>query len=336
MKNKILYFSLIATILLFNSCSNEDSLSGIEIESGRKISITASMPEGEPTTRVDLNQNSKNIELIWKVNDEIEVLFVQGPNRLKQKVIVTSTSPDKKTAYFDIIIPAALKTGTYDFYGVYGGNGLLETDPTIAIMPRGPYNANSLNIGSSSIQSRKDVVLFFSYKNIPATSPQKSVDFKHLGSLFNISINDFNPTIASFLASQDINQIRLVGVNNNDKNWAFNSIFCGQYFDMVNNKFLYQENSSNYIYFNPITPGLSGGILNLWGWYPMVGKVWPELKLVMTNSKEEAVIISTNSKLAKTTAPVAGKTYHFYIAHDNTPPPATKFYFSNDTFTALP
>ncbi|MGV8964551.1 MAG: hypothetical protein ACOH2V_14385, partial [Candidatus Saccharimonadaceae bacterium] len=168
MRNKIFYSITIATILLFGSCNNELSIPETEIESPRTISLTASMPEDEPTTRVDLNKIEKNIELTWNVNDEIQVVFVQGANKLKQKALVNSTSLDKKTAYFDINIPSLLTTGTYDLYGVYGGNGLSDENPTNAILPRGPFNANSLNIGNSSIESRKDVMLFFSYKNIPA------------------------------------------------------------------------------------------------------------------------------------------------------------------------
>ncbi len=336
MKIKILYFTTITSLFLFLSCSNEGSPAETQIDSGHKISLTASMPEDEPTTRVDLNKNEKNIELTWKVNDEIQIVFVQGSNKLKQRVIVNRTSVDKKTAYFDINIPETLKTGTYDFYGVYGGNGLADDNFTNAILPRNPYNANSLNIGNSSIQSRKDVVLYFSYKNIPVGSPQTSVVFKHLGSLFSIDINVINPTIANFLSTLKINQVRLIGVNNNDKKWAFNSIACGQIFDLVNKKFYWLENASNYINFNLSTPDNSDGVISIWGWYPMIGKDWPELELEFINSKGETVITSINRKEAKKTAPVAGKTYYFYIAHDNTPPPATNFYFSNAAFNSMP
>lgn len=336
MRNIILYFTIIAAIMLYSACSNDTLLTETEIEPGRTISFAASMPENEPLTRVDLNQNGKNIELSWKKGDEIQIVFVQGQNKSKQKVLVTSTSPDKKTAYFDIKIPQELKTGTYDFYGVYGGNGLADDNFTNAILPRGPFEANSLNIGTSSVQSRKDVMLYFSYKKIPAASPLTSVEFKHLGSLFNVTLNDINPTIAGFLGTLSISQIRLEGVNNNDKNWAFNSIKCGQIFDLVDKNFSWLENANNYIYFNPKTPAFTEGIIDLWGWYPMIGKFWPELKLVMTKSDGTVLITSTNSLAAKSTAPVAGKTYHFYVVHDNAPPPATKFYFSNAALTPIP
>ncbi len=331
----IKYFTTIATILFLGSCSNDGFLHETENESRRTISLTAFMPEGEPSTRVDLNQIGKNIELTWKVNDEIQIVFVQGSNKLKQVVFVTSTSIDKKTAYFDIDIPKALTTGKYDFYGVYGGNGLSDSNPTNAILPRTPFRAITLNSDPSSVQSRKDVVLYFSYKNLSASSPQTSVAFKHLGSLFGIVINDINPTISDFLIAQNLNEIRLVGINNDDKKWAFNSIICGQIYDLESETYPNIGSASNYISFMPTEPDISGN-MTLWGWYPMTGKLWPELKLEITNSMGATFITSINSKEAKATAPIIGKTYYFYLAHDNTPPPATNFYFSNSAFKLLP
>ncbi len=336
MRNKIVYFTIIATIIFLGACSNE-LLPENEIETGYTISLIASMPEEEPTTRVDLNKNERNIELTWKVNDEIQIVFVQeGVPVSTQSVYVTNIFNAGKRASFSINLPKEITTGTYDFYGVYGGNGLLPENPTIALLPRNPYNASSLNIGPSSIESRKDVVLYFSYKNVPVNTPPTSVSFKHLGSLFSVVVDDPNSTMAEYLISQNVSQIRLTGVNNEDKKWAFNSIACGQRFNLATEKFVDYGNSNNYIYFNLFPINFSEELITVWGWYPMPGKVWPELKLEFTNANGSNSISTINSQPAKTIAPVAGKSYYFYVTHDNAPAPERKFYFSDAAFNRLP
>ncbi len=337
MSKIIVYITTIVTIIFFGACNNEEFLPETEVETGRTISLTASMPEESPVTRVDLDKDGKNIELTWKVNDQIQIVFAQGGVPVfAQAVYVTSTSNGGKTANFSIKLPEEITTETFDLYGVYGGNGLLPEDLTIAVLPRNPYNANSLNIGPSSVESRKDVVLYFSYKNIPVNSPQTSVKFKHLGSLFSVVIDDANSTMYDYLASQDLRQIRLTGVNNENQKWAFNSIACGQRFNMASEKFIDYDNSSNYIYYNLSSINFSDGLITVWGWYPMPGKVWPELKLELTDSSGTKSISTVNRKPAKGIAPVAGKSYYFYVTHDNATAPNRKFYFSDAAFNVLP
>lgn len=336
MSKIIVYITTIVTIIFWGACNNEEFLPETEVETVRTIELTASMPEEDPVTRVDLDKDGKNIELTWKVNDEIQIVFIQkGVPVSAESVYVNSTSNGGKTANFSIKLPKEITTGTFDLYGVYGGNGLLPEDPTIAVLPRNPYNANSLNIGPSSVESRKDVVLYFSYKNIPVNSPQTSVQFKHLGSLFSIVIDDTNANMADYLSSQDISQIHLIGVNNENQKWAFNSIACGQRFNLVTEKFVDYGNSNNYIYYKLSPINFTDGLITVWGWYPMPGKIWPELKLEFTNSRGSNSILTVNSKLAKGIAPVAGKSYYFYVTHDNAPAPNRKFYFSDAAFNVL-
>lgn len=68
MREKILPFIIISTVMFFVSCSNEELLEN-KSEKEHAISLTASMPEDDdPTTRMTLDQlPNKTIDLKWVV-----------------------------------------------------------------------------------------------------------------------------------------------------------------------------------------------------------------------------------------------------------------------------
>lgn len=125
MKKKLLYITMIATILLFGACSNEELLTE---STGRTISLSVSMTDGQNNTRVDLNNDTINrtVELKWKVDDPIQLVFDQeGITKTSVLATVKRISEGGKTAHFNIEIPPSVaEGGRFTLYGVYGGGGI--------------------------------------------------------------------------------------------------------------------------------------------------------------------------------------------------------------------
>ncbi len=299
MRNKLLYLFTIASIVLFGACSNEDVLPETNTESGRTLSLTASMPDDNPSTRVILNpQTDKSIEVRWAQNDEIQLAFVQGANKIKETVTVTSISNNGKTAHFDIPIPSEV-VGQFKLYGVYGGGGIVIEDPNpVAIMPTVVGNGLSNNL-----------MLHFEY-DMNTEDSDASVVFKHLGSLFNISLINVEDIPAEIISQ--IVDLRLVEVGGDSK-WAYNSVGSQKY-DLETGIFLNQGSAGNYISLK----SAGGNPSTLWAWYPLLpGKVWPELEIQLIGANETVLTTSINSK-TRLKAPVAGMSYNFYAEWDGT------------------
>ncbi|MDD4728742.1 MAG: phosphodiester glycosidase family protein [Dysgonamonadaceae bacterium] len=322
-----MYFSAIAILLFLSGCKNDTSFNEINKEltadkSDRTNTLTASMPKGrgnEPTTRIDLTHESdKSITLTWEEDDQLELVFVQGDTKIKSIAKVVHISGDEKNALFHITLPKEIKTGEFDLYGVYGGGGLSDNDPTLIKLPENAGSASSL----ASIKERKDVMLHFASKNININNPKISVTFQHLGSLFSINVKNTSSKSLSNLAGA-----RLVGVSGDGK-WAYNTGVGGNMYDLVNGEFLNQETAGNYVSFKAETNSLSSGkIITFWGWYPTLpDKSWPELKLDL-RSESESLFISSNSNPERDTPTVSGKSYYLFATWDG-----SNLEFSNESF----
>ncbi|MGV8962781.1 MAG: CotH kinase family protein [Candidatus Saccharimonadaceae bacterium] len=304
MRKNLIYFTSIAIIFYLVSCSNESLLPDNKPDSARTISLTASMPSENPTTRVDLTEKAdKSIALTWEVGDQLELAFVQGETKIKDIVTVKNISPDGKKAQFDIIVPAGIQTETFDLYGVYGGGGLSAVNPSLVNLPTNAGSAGSL----ISVKGRKDVMLYFASKNMQTAAPQASVVFKHLGSLFNITLKNISTN-----SYNNLGEVRLVGPEGG--NWAFNSGAGGGVYDLVSGEFQNTASAGNYISFKAENSELSnGGSVTFWGWYPpLPGEVWPQLKLQVVDTDGNIVYTSDNSKKTRTDVTDVGKSYYFY------------------------
>lgn len=315
MRKNIFYLTTIATILFFGSCSNEEFFAENTPETERTISLTASIPSDEPTTRVDLTQDGKSIILTWVVGDDIELLFKQGATEITQTVTVATISNEGKKAHFDVDIPPEITAGAFDLYGVYGGGGLSTSDPTKAVLPQGATFATSLNAQNdfSSVERRKDVMLYFASKNIQTTNPQVSVLFKHLGALFSITVTNIGE-----YDIDDLVEARLVEVGNSGAIWAYNTDSGGEEFDLVNEEFIVNYAGYYYISFYTNENYLYiGNSVTFWAWYPpLPNVVWPELMLELYDSNGELVAESGNTKPARTNPTMPGKAYYFYAELD--------------------
>lgn len=312
--------------MLLGACSNEELLADRNPNEERTISLTAAI-SSEPTTRIALMQQENNtIALTWETDDEIELLFKQGTIEIKQTVTLTSISNDGKRAQFDIVIPNEINEGAFDLYGVYGGGGLSDTNPTLATLPQYLGLASSLNtpwynnpsFSFSSVQDRKDVMLYFASKGVQTTNPKASVAFKHLGSLFSVTVMN---TGATNLNNLDFTALHGVDENGNwdsSGNWAYNGDFGEKNFDLVNEIFLDVESGGSYITFETESNTLaSGESITFWGWYPPLPNVnWPRLSLELVDTDGEVMFETVNPHPARNQPLSAGKAYYFYADFD--------------------
>ena len=213
MKQKILQFVMVVSLVFIGACNEDDMLPESTPNSSRTISITASMPDEEPSTRVALDKlEDKSIALTWESGDKLDLAFVQGENKIKSTITIKGISENGKKAQFDIVIPEEINEGDFDLYGVYGGGGLDETDPTQVILPVKAGAAGSLK----NVQTRKDVMLYFASKDMGVAKPSATVTFIHLGSLFSVTLKNTSDS-----AIEGLKEARLVGVGS-DENWAYN------------------------------------------------------------------------------------------------------------------
>ena len=176
---------LVGILMLFvGACNTHDDLLVNQPQQTRTLTLTATMPDDGPTTRVALEKKDDNsIALTWQDGDELQLLFVQ--NDIKEKAIATikNITEEGKKAQFDIVLPTNINDGNFTLYGIYGGGGLDDANPAIVKLPANPGSATSL----ADVQTRKDVMLYFKSTNIDAAKPTAAVSFEHLGSLLNIT-----------------------------------------------------------------------------------------------------------------------------------------------------
>lgn len=344
MKKLFPSFIAIAIIIFLVACSNEDLILKENTEpkvEGYTLSLTASIPNDEPTTRIGLERDGKKINVTWLAGYHLQFAIVQGENKYRQGLSLSPSniSNDGKTVDFNLELPNSStgfdKDEPFDVYGLYGLYDLFDDGPVYSLS-----NDNHTNViltkdaGSmgtlQAIQLRGDVMIYFKETGINLSNPPTSVTFKHLGSLFAINIRN---VVAP--SSTTVTQARLVGVDDNgvvltEGNWAYNNGAGGKTFDLVNEAFQDTTSGGNYISFTTAGSQWNAGTTTtLWGWYPpLPNKAWPALRLQMTNNDGVASISSLNFKPARATAPLAGKAYHFYARWNG-----VNLVFTDETFT---
>ena len=318
---KAIIFIFITAVIFTVSCK-DDRLSDKELTSkGRIITLSAVMPEDELQTRIALTKVDRNVNLTWEDGDQLQLCFVQGATKIKQTVTVKNISTDRKKAGFDIVVPGEITTGNFDLYGVYGGGGLSESNPIMAVLPSNPENAVSL----AGVKTRKDVMLKFAKTSIAVSNPVISVTFQHMGSLFCVSVKNTGST-----SLESIKQARIKATTNG---WANNTgAGAGQY-DLVNNTFSAETISGNYLSFNAAASTLAAGeTMSFWAWYPSVpSALWPQLKLELIKTDDSSLAVSVTSKPERTEATAAGKSFYFYATWDG-----SQLEFADAAFTPVP
>lgn len=327
MRKKLLSFVALAAIVFLGACSNEELLP----EPDQTFTFSATMPDDNPTTRVTLTEEGKDIALRWETDDTMPFVVTQGSVSFlgTSTIQPNSINSDGKKALFNAT-PSTPTTGfnpnqPFNFYGVYGGRGLAFTNPTNALLPDDPSASRSLD----EVQENNDVMLYFAHENVTTSQLQNGVTLNHLGSLFNITVkNNCDTGILNLEAGA-----QLYGVNNNNNDdWAYDFTTVGTVFDLTSGTFKNTGTGINVINFSTSTVQIAPGEeVTYWSWYPILpNNTWPELKLVL-NSANPNNLITANSKPIRNTPAIAGKNYRFYAEFDG-----VNFNFTNDQFVVTP
>ena len=275
--------------------------------------ITAS-PSGNntdvPNTRIALTQDDLDVDLTWEEGDTLELCLVYGDEKQKQKqtVIVTVDDENPKRATFSITLPEGDYT-TFDLYGVYGGGGLSATEGEehLALLPTA---AQSVSSSLDAIQESKAVMLKFAKTGISKASPNLSVNFEHMGSLFRILFKNTggstlnNITAAQLAAVSDIPAYPNAG---------------GATYNLIDGTFSGSQGTS--LSFAPISSSnvVPGGILAFWAWFPVdkggeTGADWPALNLTVNPQGGDHTTGSSKAARKATT----GKAYYLYATDNGT------------------
>jgi uncharacterized protein (TIGR02145 family) len=308
MKTKKYLLVMIATVFLFAGCSKE-AVSELELPENEQVaertfSLTVTMP-GEQT-RISLTEQPDKVSLAWVVGDEIQLSFEQGGNKIKvdNPVTVKAIEESGKKAIFDIVIPTGIVDGNFTLYGVYGGGGIDDANPTIAKLPENTGNAQSLE----SVQDRKDVMLYFK-SSLSTDDPNAEVQFTHLGSLFSITVRYVGNTPVT-----NLNEARLV--SSTAGNWAGAG---GGSFDLSNEQFVTTSGTTgDHISFKAAKSSLvKDELITFWGWYsPLKDTAWPPLSLQLRDNTGNVLAATgvADAKPARTAA--TGQSYYLYAQWD--------------------
>lgn len=327
--NKSIFY-VIATFLIFASCNTEeipfyktDEATAYEQpEKVRTLSLSANMPEesDKTTTRVAITQEEdKTIKLTWDEGDQLYLCFVQQETKMKQTVTVKNISADGKKASFDIILPNEINDGLFDLYGVYGGGGLLDSDPTMAKLPTFTKSTSSLN----ALAEGNLTMMHFSEKGLNTESLQTSVTFQHLGSLFCLTLKNSTST-----SLDNLGEARLTSSTNG---WAYNSAASGKSYNLASGQFQEAETAGDYISLYADASIETGDSLSFWGWYPPLPDInWPKLTLKLYDKNDVLIGTSSNTKPARNVATGAGKCFYFYAVNND-----AGLHFTDNTF-AMP
>lgn len=200
MKKIIFKATALAIVFLIAGCNADEivkKMDGVNQPTETKtFTVEAVIPGDDASlkslqTRVGLDKETSAVKLTWKVGDVIELCFVQEGKTPEKSEPIILTSADilenGKKARFGFDLPEEFDTGddaTFTLYGVHGG-GLDDTDPFVALL-----SENNSRLSLQEVEDNNDVMLYFSQEGISITNPSVSVNFEHLGSIYNITVEN--------------------------------------------------------------------------------------------------------------------------------------------------
>jgi len=167
--------ALLPLLMLLAGCSEMDSY--MDKIMGKKMTLTASMPSDDMTTRVGLSEMnaSKNMLAQWQDDDMVQLFVCQGDETVSLgKVPVYEISNDKKRATFNITLPMEINVNKQ--YFIYAFCGI---DATTEI-----NSSKTMNIVLKAELTRTTLQKFRApmYCVIKATGNNLPLaQFKHLG-----------------------------------------------------------------------------------------------------------------------------------------------------------
>ena len=316
MKRRFTFF-LATVLLIFVGCSEEvlkiDEPTGENAK--RTIKVIANVGDNDIGTRVAMQQNGLDLNLTWEVGDVIWLVFYDGENFIHSNTMVTAVTNNGKRAEFEVDVPEGSDAETFNLYGYYGGGQLTGSLGVINSGDLGIVNLQSAPWGGSlpALEGADLVMLRFAATGLDMESPEISVTFQHVGSLFKIFLENISNTTL-----QGITNVQIF--SETDPIYAYQPEVTAQY-DVINGEFV--EGTTTFL--NQLTFLTAGGsddlnpseVLELWGWYPPSEEPdhsWPALKIRLTYVGGE--LVTTDTKPARTIPTDIGRAYHFYATFD--------------------
>jgi uncharacterized protein (TIGR02145 family) len=288
---------------------------------GKTISVNAVMPGENTKTRMAFVPNELDVNLRWEENDQILLVFDDGINKIQQTVTIGAITNNGRTAAFEVIVPEEIINGeseTFNLYGMYGGVtfSAIDGEESYVVLSTDPWSGLFLQL-----QGRENVLIRFSEMNIDKNSPDISVSFQHVGSLFKIYLENTGTTDLEGITGVELfSETPIFAHQNADPE-------VGAKYDLISGTFVNGTTFSNVLPFPYSGDLLDGDVLQLWGWYPpsqVAGYIWPAINLrVRYGTGQEYV--TTVPKPARTTTTDIGKAYHFFARFNSELDPALAF-----------
>ena len=288
---------------------------------GKTISVNAVMPGENTKTRMAFVPNELDVNLRWEENDQILLVFDDGINKIQQTVTIGAITNNGRTAAFEVIVPEEISNGeseTFNLYGMYGGVtfSAIDGEESYVVLSTDPWSGLFLQL-----QGRENVLIRFSEMNIDKNSPDISVSFQHVGSLFKIYLENTGTTDLEGITGVELfSETPIFAHQNADPE-------VGAKYDLISGTFVNGTTFSNVLPFPYSGDLLDGDVLQLWGWYPpsqVAGDIWPAINLrVRYGTGQEYV--TTVPKPARTTTTDIGKAYHFFARFNSELDPALAF-----------
>ena len=288
---------------------------------GKTISVNAVMPGENTKTRMAFVPNELDVNLRWEENDQILLVFDDGINKIQQTVTIGAITNNGRTAAFEVIVPEEIINGeseTFNLYGMYGGVtfSAIDGEESYVVLSTDPWSGLFLQL-----QGRENVLIRFSEMNIDKNSPDISVSFQHVGSLFKIYLENTGTTDLEGITGVELfSETPIFAHQNADPE-------VGAKYDLISGTFVNGTTFSNVLPFPYSGDLLDGDVIQLWGWYPpsqVAGYIWPAINLrVRYGTGQEYV--TTVPKPARTTTTDIGKAYHFFARFNSELDPALAF-----------
>jgi hypothetical protein len=283
---------------------------------GRKLVLTASVPNETPETRLNLEPEigTKNIIVKWKAGDVIYFFFQQGTT-LKEGTNVTLTqqviSPNGKNATFTVHVPTEIDLNEdFTLYALHGA-------PYIVDAANCKINVNVSPVGFSLLTALNNVPVSGEVAITPPVGPI-TINFNHLGVLQ--SLNFKNTSGADFTITPTL-------TNEGGTTWyyTYSGGTTAPHYDLIGKQ----------IADVTVTPSGVGTVtipnestVQLVQWVMPKTVNTPEIKLNALASGG-TTYVSDNSKPARGSIMQKGKAYHLYALWNG-----SELYFTDNTFTS--
>lgn len=309
---KSIFILFTGLLLILTGCSEEIVTVEQPLKEnikGKTISVNASMPGENTSTRMALVQDELNINLTWEEGDQIHLVFKDGDITVQDIVTIETVSNNGRRAEFTVEIPEEIilndATSTFDLYGIYGNVSLSDTEgeESYAVLTTDPWSGTL-----TQVQQNEVTLTRFAETGINKVTPQISVNFQHVGSLFKILIEN--------TGTIDFTGITGVELFSETPMFAYQNASSveGAKYDLITGEFVSGTIFSNTIPFVYGGTLFSGDVLELWGWYsPSQNEedIWPAINL-RVNYGEDLEYITFVPKPARTATTDIGKAYHFF------------------------